>query len=420
MLEKEPTLRAKKLPTYWRLTVKNSPVPSQPLRAILKTASCLALVAGGTNAIAAESYKFRQSPIGAFGGEIAAAADAPGLFGTAILTHIDIYQLTDNDGNDVGVPARNVPLPTGTPTGGAVPNGRYTLNVSAGTIEFSQKQTQLNLVGGYLTESTYADGRIAFVVNVPLIKQSRSYVATQPLGTVSPSAAGTPLVSALPSAQLRGAIAAVAAAVNAQVQAGVAASASQPILQNTEASGFGDTEFSAVWIRHQDRLKVAAGVSLFAPTGSYDKARGPNPGFGNFYTLRPGIAVTYNLNPNHTDAQWDAGVTIAGRLSYGINSTNKDTDYRSGNFVYGELGAVKVVGNWAFGANVLAVQQVTDDSGAGAPTDGRRYRTYGVGPFVSYKLPGKDAGFNLQYSDNFGGRNAIATRALQLRFVKAW
>ena len=61
-----------------------------------------------------------------------------------------------------------------------------------------------------------------------------------------------------------------------------------------------------------------------------------------------------------------------------------------------------------------------DDSGAGAPTDGRRYRTYGVGPFVSYKLPGKDAGFNLQYSDNFGGRNAIATRALQLRFVKAW
>ena len=126
-------------------------------------------------------------------------------------------------------------------------------------------------------------------------------------------------MSALPSAQLRGAIAAVAVAVNAQVQAGVTASASQPILQNTEASGFGDTEISAVWIRHRDRLKVAAGVSLFAPTGSYDKARGPNPGFGNFYPLRPGVAVTYNLNPNHTDAQWDSGVTIAGRLSYSIS-----------------------------------------------------------------------------------------------------
>ena len=160
--------------------MKNSPVPNQPVRAILKTASCLALVAGGVNALAAEGYKLRQTPIGAFGGEIAAAADSPGLFGTAVLTHIDIYQLTDNDGNDVGVPGRNVPLPTGTPTGGAVPNGRYTLTVPAGTIEFSQKQTQLNLVGGYLTESTYADGRIAFVVNVPF--SALTLNALQPTG----------------------------------------------------------------------------------------------------------------------------------------------------------------------------------------------------------------------------------------------
>ena len=37
----------------------------------------------------------------------------------------------------------------------------------------------------------------------------------------------------------------------------------------------------------------AGGVSLFLPTGNYDKNRGPNPGFGNFYTLRPGIALSY-------------------------------------------------------------------------------------------------------------------------------
>jgi hypothetical protein len=95
---------------------------------------------------------------------------------------------------------------------------------------------------------------------------------------------------------LRVGIAAVGTAVNTQVQAAVAAAAA---LQNAEVSGIGDTELSAVWVRHQDRLKVAAGVSLFVPTGVYDKARGPNPGFGNFYTLRPGIAVTYALNPNH-------------------------------------------------------------------------------------------------------------------------
>jgi hypothetical protein len=198
--------------------------------------------------------------------------------------------------------------------------------------------------------------------------------------------------------------------------------------QNGDVSGVGDTELSAVWIRHQDRLKVAAGVSLFLPTGVYDKDRGPNPGFGNFYTLRPGVAVTYNLNPNHKDASWDAGVTVAGRISYGINSTNKETDYRSGNFIYTEVGVVKVAGNWAFGANLLSTQQVTDDTSPVVGTSclgsvdaaGCRYKTYGVGPFVAYKLPGKDAGFNLQYNENFGGSNAVVVKSWQLRFVKAW
>ena len=173
-------------------------------------------------------------------------------------------------------------------------------------------------------------------------------------------------------------------------------------------------------MRHVDRLKVAAGVSLFVPTGSYDKNRGPNPGFGNFYTLRPGVAVTYNLNPKHSDEAWDSGVTIAGRFSYGINSRNKDTDYKSGNFIYSEGGVVKVNGNWAYGLNVFSIQQISDDTGSGATLGGNRYKTNGVGPFVSYKLPGKDAGINLQYSDNFGGRNAIVVKSLQMRFVKAW
>jgi hypothetical protein len=43
-----------------------------------------------------------------------------------------------------------------------------------------------------------------------------------------------------------------------------------------------------------------------------------------------------------------------------------------------------------------------------------------VGPFVAYKLPGKDAGFNLQYNENFGGSNAVVVKSWQLRFVKAW
>lgn len=373
--------------------------------------SCLALIVSGMNASASEGSRMRQAPVGAFGGEIAAPADKPGLFGTASLTDLNIYKVADGNGEPISLLAKNVPLPTGTPTGGAVPNGTYSLSVPTGSIDFNQKQTQLNLVGGYLTEGLYADGHVVFAINVPLIKQSRSFVAVQPAGVVTPTPA-----AALPAA-LRGAIAAVAAAVTTQVQAGVAAATAS---QNAEVSGLGDTELSVVWVQHQDRLKVAAGVSLFVPTGAYVKTRGPNPGFGDFYTLRSGVAVTYALAPMYADSTWDAGVTLAGRLSYGINTTNKETDYRSGNFVYGELGVIKVMGNWAVGSNLLVIQQMTNDTGLGAPADGNRYRSYGLGPFLSYKLSGKNAGFNLQYSDNFGARNAIVVKSLQLRLVKVW
>lgn len=378
---------------------------------VLNAVSVAALLATGVSAHAGEGFKLRQSPIGAFGGEMAAPADNPGFFGTASLTLISIDRIADGNGNDLAPAARTIPLATGTPTGGAVPSGTFSLNVPAGTIKFKQTQTQINLVGGYLTEATYGNGRIAFAVNLPIIKQSRTYSASQPLGTVSPTPAAT-----LPAAA-RGAITAVATATNNQVQAGVAATANG---QNESPSGIGDTELSLVWLRHQGPLKVAAGASLYVPTGSYDKNRGPNPGFGNFYTLRPGVAVSYALNPSQSDTSWDSGVTVAGRVSYGVNTKNKDTDYRSGNFLYLEGGITKVSGSWAYGANLLAIQQVTDDTGTGAAADGNRLRNRSFGPFVSYKLPGKDAGFNLHYTQNFGSRNSLVARALQLRFIKAW
>ena len=392
--------------------MKNSTVQPAPRMTLLKTALCLAFLSGSVGSFAGENYKLRQSPVGAFGGEIAAGADNPGFFGTASITTLDIASVVDGNGNGIKVPAATNIFPRGTvlnnPLGGTITlPAEQTLTIpEGGAIDFHQTQTQVNLVGGYLTEDTFASGRIAFVINVPLITISRSFSGVLGTGTVTPNALLTTALNTGAKAKWATKVAA----------------------QNGDVSGVGDTELSAVWIRHQDRLKIAAGVSLFVPTGVYDKDRGPNPGFGNFYTLRPGVAVTYNLNPNHKDATWDAGVTVAGRISYGINSTNTDTDYRSGNFVYTEVGVVKVVGDWAFGANLLSTQQVTDDTSPNVGTSclgmvdaaGCRYKTYGAGPFVAYKIPGKDAGFNLQYNENFGGSNAVVTKSLQVRFVKAW
>ncbi len=383
----------------------------KPLAIALQSAALLVLAVSLPQANASEGYKSRQAPVGAFGGEIAALADNPGFFGTAIATYTHVYKVADDAGNDVGVAPLSVGLPTNSKAGLPIADGTYVLNVPAGTVKFDQTQTQLNLIGGYMTEDSYGGGRLAFAINVPIVAISRTFFASQPAGTLSPKPG-----AALPT-QVVGAITTVSNGANYAVQSALIA---RNTSENVNVTGLGDTELSMVWLRHEDRLKLAVGLSLFVPTGAYDKNRGPNPGFGNFYTLRPGVAVSYALNPKASDQTWDSGVTVAGRLSYGFNSTNLETDYRSGDFVYAEGALSKVTGNWAFGANLLVIQQTTDDSGSGAINGGSRYKNFGFGPFLSYKLPGKDAGFNLHYSRNFGSQNALVSESLQIRFIKAW
>jgi hypothetical protein len=280
-------------------------------------------------------------------------------------------------------------------------------------VSFKQDQTVVNIAVGYLTETKYAEGRIAFVANVPLVKQSRTTIFTP--SNVRFSATQPQYASYQTT---------VSGLINpANASAATAAS-------NTatgEAAGLGDTELSTVWVRHTGPLKVAAGISVFVPTGKYDVARDnafqANPGFGNFYTIRPGVAFTYNLNPSQTGKDWDSGVTVAGRIAYGMNTENKDSHYKSGNFVYAEGAVVKVSGDWAGGLNLFSTQQVTDDTYSGTEASkviNGRFKSLGGGPFISYKIPGQDAGLNFQMNTNFQGRNAISAKSYQVRLIKAF
>jgi len=160
------------------------PLGASP-RILVRTYACLGLIGATCVVQAAEGFKLRQPPFGLFGGELAAPLDNSGFFGTASLTYSRIEKLVDGAGNNMTVSPRSIPLPTGTPTGGVIPNGTYTLSYGPGNIDIRQSQATLNLVGGYLTETEYAAGHLAFAVNVPLIKQSRSFTATQ-FGAVSP------------------------------------------------------------------------------------------------------------------------------------------------------------------------------------------------------------------------------------------
>jgi hypothetical protein len=378
-------------------------------------AAAAALALGGAACLpthAAEGFKLRQSAVSVLGGEMAAGGDNPGFFGTASLSIARIHGVVDGNGQPYTLPLpATVDLPTASKAGLPIPDGTYKLAVPANTVAFEQDQQQLNIVAGYITHGLYGGGRIAVAINLPLIRQQRSFLAVLPAGAVTPTPAAT-----LP-APVRGALTQLAGAVNTQLQATVAAANAS---NNVDTSSVGDAELTLGWLHHKDRLKVALGASLFLPTGSYDRARGPNPGFGDFYTLRTGVAATYSLNPKHTDTTWDAGVTVGGRLSWGTNTRNKATDYKSGDFIVLEAGIVKVSGNWAYGANLLSLQQTSPDTGSGVPAGMGKLRNHGGGPFVSYKLPGQDAGFNLHYSSNFGSRSSLVARTWQLRFIKAW
>ena len=377
---------------------------------VISTLSWGVFIACGMNAHAAENYKLRQAPLGSFGGDIATPADKPGFFGTAAFSQLTIEGIKGPTGEALTRPSGVSGVPLGLINPAFAPLNAIRASVADGAVSLTQDQTQLNVAAGYLTESKYADGRIAFVANLPFVKQSRTVLLTYPNATFSPDSPAL-------SAANRGLI-------NAGFQARAKAASDAA---TGDASGMGDTELSAVWIRHTDKLKVAAGISVFVPTGKYSVARDTalqaNPGFGDFYTIRPGVAFTYNLNPSQAHQDWDAGVTIAGRVAYGMNTVNKDTHYTSGNCIYSEAAIVKVSGNWAVGMNVFSTQQVTDDRYSGTDTTktvNGRYQTLGAGPFVSFKIPGQDAGINFQMNNNFEGKNAINVKSYQIRLIKAF
>lgn len=358
-----------------------------------------------THANAAESWKFRQAPVGSFGGDIAAPADKSGFFGGVSISTPTITGIKGPTGDAFTQPSGISNVPLGALNPALASYNAYKASVANGAVSFNQDQTQLNLGGGYITEGTYADGKIAFAANVPFIKATRTASLIFPNATFTGPAGPAQLPAA------------ITGPVNNAVQAKAAAAS---IIASDTNEGLGDTELSTLWIRNTDRLRVTAGVSLYVPTGKFDPVRQTNlqsnPGFGDFYTIRPGATVSYNLDPKER-------ITVAGRVAYGFNTVNKDTSYKSGNFIYAEGGIVKVSGDFAFGLNVFSIQQISDDSYSGtdkAKIVNGRYKTMGGGPFISYKLPGQDMALNFHISNNFQGENAIVVKSYQLRLIRAF
>ncbi len=320
----------------------------------LTASALLGLSLASSMGYAAEGFKVRFPLNGTLGGEMVAPIK-PGLFGSVAVTHVDVQKVTDSTGNAYS----------------------KSLGGTTATLDFKQKQEIYNLIVGYTTSETYADGHLTFAVNIPYSSIDRNVSGTAPGAQV--------LLDGLLSGS------------------------------SGKADSLGDVEVTGLWSRQTERTKYALGMTISTPTGAYDKnTKAINPGFGNFYTFRPGAAIAYKATEN---------LTLGARASLAFNTVNKDNNWRSGDYYVIDLAAAYKTPIGVFGPHVLRVEQYKDDINATAVTGSlgtNRFSSTGAGVFFTTLIPGINAGLNLSYMKTLESKNALSGSFIQARLSKVF
>ena len=352
----------------------------------------LALAVLGTGVgHAAEGFAPRYNLAGSLGGEMFAPPDRSGWGVGGAYTRADVQKVTGGDGHDL-----KVTTPGGTLAVPGLPGGlspTYKANVV--TLQGHGGFDIYNLAVGYVSQDTYGGGQLAFLVNVPLGHKTQTFTArTSAPGLSWPNAT-------VPDATTR---AAVEQQFSASYLAGVN---SQTSAESGTEDGLGDVELQAGWLAAGEQWRVLAGVSLVTPTGTYDAAPGPDIGTGNFYTLRPAVQVAWLPTPD-----W----SIAGKLTVGFNTRNKDNDLRSGNWAGLEAAVGYMTPIGPVGLHTVYVQQFQADSQN--PYGAARFRSTNVGAFYTTKVPALDAILTLQTMQMVDSRYAKHGTFYQARMIK--
>jgi len=369
-------------------------------RRALLAASVISAFAG--SATAADGFKVRFPLSGTLGGEIVAQVENPGFFASASLTQIEIDKITDDTGNAFQQIKAGV-FATPTAIAGAVRTATYSGTVG---IDLKQSQTNANLILGYQTQKNFGGGHLVLALNLPyttrLSRQSTYSGSTPTLSTLAPALTSPPLPAGTGAAAQASAQAGFNTAYQAQLGALSAAGTGA-------IDGAGDAEVTTAWVYRTDELKVITGLTLALPTGKYDAASQINIGYGNFYTLRPGVAVAYNPSAN-----W----TLGARGSLGFNTRNKDNQIKSGDYGSLDLAAAYRSPIGVFGPHVLLVKQYADDEGG--TLGANRFSSTGAGFFFTTLIPQIEAAVNLSYLTTLSSRNALSGSFYQLRVSKAF
>ena len=129
---------------------------------------------------------------------------------------------------------------------------------------------------------------------------------------------------------------------------------------SADVSGLDDLEIGGTWdYKKSFDTKYSAGLALTTKTGGYQIANnGTSIGQG-YYTFKPSF----------TSITQHGAASYAYKATLGLNTTNSEADYRSGNLLSLEAAIGYKTSLGAFGIKVHKLEQIQDDSGSGvAPT----------------------------------------------------
>jgi hypothetical protein len=170
--------------------------------------------------------------------------------------------------------------------------------------------------------------------------------------------------------------------------------------QTSTVGGLGDIILAPCLLNWDfGQFHLMAGLTFYAPTGSYDRQRIIDIGT-NRWAVEPDAGLTWMSEGSGREASVFAGYTV--------NTENTATHYLSGNeFHVDFVLAQHLLNGMVFGVTGYALQQTTPDSGRGAVFGPFRGRVIALGPLIgkTFEMGRIPVSFKIKYDVEFEAQN---------------
>lgn len=182
-------------------------------------------------------------------------------------------------------------------------------------------------------------------------------------------------------------------------------------VDDTEAS-LGDISFEPLSLSwHREKWDMGAGISVIAPTGTYDEDHAANTS-NDHYT----IMLTYG-GTSYLDKDKTWALSALGRYEYHFKDQHNNVIY--GDDINIEWGISKEIKQYTFGLAGYAHWQITDDDGDDVTWDKSTHdRVFGIGPEVNVFVEPIKSIFKFKIYKEFGAVDRSEGTSAWITFVK--